>query len=57
MIEGPEPPLQLHSLVTENLANTEASDEVVPMWKQRTRIFIHNKLAVASVLFIMATVI
>jgi peptide/nickel transport system permease protein len=57
MIEGPEPPLQLHSLVTENLANTEASDEVVPMWKQRTRIFIHNKLAVASVLFLLATVI
>jgi peptide/nickel transport system permease protein len=57
MIEGPEPPLQFHSLVTENLANTEASDEVVPMWKQRTRIFIHNKLAVASVLFLLATVI
>ena len=57
MIEGPEPPLELHSLVTENLANTEASDEVVPMWMQRTRIFIHNKLAVASVLFLLATVI
>ena len=57
MIEGPEPPLFSHSLVTENLADTEASGEVVPMWKQRTRIFIHNKLAVASVLFLLATVI
>ena len=51
------PPLELHSPVTENLANTEASDEVVPMWKQRTRIFVHNKLAVTSVLFLLAVVL
>jgi peptide/nickel transport system permease protein len=57
MIEGPEPPLLPHSLVTENLADTEASGEVVPMWKQRTRIFIHNKLAVASVLVLIAVVL
>jgi peptide/nickel transport system permease protein len=57
MIEGPEPPLLSHSLVTENLADTEAGGEVVPMWKQRTRIFIHNKLAVASVLVLIAIVL
>ena len=57
MIEGPEPPLFSHSLVTENLADTEASGEVVPMWKQRTRIFIHNKLAVASVLVLIAVLL
>jgi peptide/nickel transport system permease protein len=56
MIGGAEPPLH-DSLVTENLADTEASGEVVPMWKQRTRIFIHNKLAVASVLILIALVL
>ncbi|MGA7835269.1 MAG: ABC transporter permease [Acidimicrobiales bacterium] len=43
--------------MTENVANTEASDEVVPMWKQRTRIFVHNKLAVTSVLFLIFVVL
>jgi peptide/nickel transport system permease protein len=57
MIEGPEPPLISHNLVTENLADTEASGEVVPMWKQRTRIFIHNKLAVASVIVLLAVLL
>jgi peptide/nickel transport system permease protein len=57
MIGLPEPPLEHHNLVTENLADTEASGEVVPMWKQRTRIFIHNKLAVASVLVLIALVL
>ena len=56
MIGGAEPPLH-DSLVIENLADTEASGEVVPMWKQRTRIFIHNKLAVASVLVLIAVVL
>lgn len=53
MIDGPEP--ALHDFpTTEHLADTEASGEVVPMWKQRTRIFVHNKLAVASVLILVA---
>jgi peptide/nickel transport system permease protein len=56
MINVP-PPSELHSLVTENLANTERDDEVVPMWKQRTRIFVHNKLAVTSVLFLIVVVL
>ncbi len=52
-----EPALELPSLVTENVADTEASLEVVPMWKQRTRIFVHNRLAVASVLFLIGVVL
>ncbi|MGC2167623.1 MAG: ABC transporter permease [Acidimicrobiales bacterium] len=52
-----EPDLELPALVSETLADTEASVEVVPMWKQRTRIFIHNKLAVTSVLFLIAVVL
>lgn len=30
-----------------------AADEIIPMWKQRLRIFIHNKLAIASVLYLV----
>jgi peptide/nickel transport system permease protein len=30
-----------------------SSDEIVPLWKQRLRIFMSNKLAIASVLFIV----
>ncbi|MCU1364267.1 MAG: hypothetical protein JWM55_2095 [Acidimicrobiaceae bacterium] len=56
MINEP-PPSELHSLVTENLASTERSDEVVAMWRQRTRIFVHNKLAVTSVLFLIVVVL
>ncbi len=52
-----EPALELPGLLNENLADTEASVEVVPMWRQRTRIFIHNKLAVISVLFLIAVVL
>ncbi|MFY9782733.1 MAG: ABC transporter permease [Acidimicrobiales bacterium] len=52
-----KPPLELHSLVTDNLADTEVPAEVVPMWKQRARIFVHNKLAVTSVLFLIAVVL
>ena len=32
-----------------------AADEIVPMWKQRVRIFMHNKLAIASTLFLLIT--
>jgi peptide/nickel transport system permease protein len=53
MIGLPEPPLDHASLVTENLASTELGDEVVPMWKQRARIFIHNKLAMFLVLLVL----
>jgi peptide/nickel transport system permease protein len=51
-------------LGTENLATVlvdhnldkdfiDPRDAIVPLWKQRTRIFAHNKLAVASVIFIL----
>jgi len=36
---------------TENL--TGRPDEIVPMWRQRLRIFTHNKLAIASVLYLV----
>jgi peptide/nickel transport system permease protein len=31
----------------------DASKEIVPLWRQRLRIFFHNKLAIASVIFLM----
>ena len=34
-------------------ASESHNDHVVPMWKQRTRIFTHNKLAIASVAFLI----
>jgi len=40
---------------TTNLADVELHGEIVPMWRQRTRIFMHNKLAITSVLFLIAT--
>ena len=30
-----------------------AADEIIPMWRQRLRIFFHNKLAVASVVYLV----
>lgn len=36
---------------------TNLSEQIVPMWRQRLRIFTHNKLAIASVLFIVALVL
>ncbi len=47
---------------TDDLVPTEAlaadtaanlGDEIVPMWKQRLRIFTHNKLAIASVVYLV----
>ncbi len=37
--------------------NLSTNDEIVPMWKQRTRIFLHNKLAIASVIFLGTTIL
>jgi peptide/nickel transport system permease protein len=37
--------------------NLNPQDEIVPMWKQRTRIFLHNKLAIASVAFLGTTIL
>jgi peptide/nickel transport system permease protein len=45
------------SLVTENLAGTEDMGEIVPLWKQRLQIFLHNKFAIISVGFIFATIL
>lgn len=35
----------------------ERDDVIVPMWKQRLRIFTHNKLAIASVVFLLVIVL
>ncbi|MBW4079260.1 MAG: ABC transporter permease [Acidobacteria bacterium] len=35
---------------------TNLSEQIVPMWRQRLRIFTHNKLAIISVIFIVALV-
>jgi peptide/nickel transport system permease protein len=40
-----------------NEANTNLSDVIVPMWRQRLRIFTHNKLAIGSVAFIVLLVL
>jgi peptide/nickel transport system permease protein len=45
IVPGPTP--------TSNVASFEAGKEIVPLWKQRLRIFLHNKLAIASVIFLM----
>lgn len=34
-------------------AGDDGGDAIVPMWKQRVRIFAHNKLAIASVLYLV----
>ncbi len=40
------------STVTE-AAPTSAADVIVPLWRQRLRIFFHNKLAIASVVYLV----
>ncbi len=40
------------STVTE-AAPTPAADVIVPLWRQRLRIFFHNKLAIASVVYLV----
>jgi peptide/nickel transport system permease protein len=44
-VAAPEPPDLPITLST--------NDQIVPMWKQRTRIFLHNRLAIASVIFLV----
>ncbi len=34
-------------------SSSDQSDVIVPMWRQRARIFMHNKLAIASVVYIV----
>jgi len=43
----------IKSAVEADYEATDRDDEIVPLWKQRLRIFMHNKLAIASVLFIL----
>jgi peptide/nickel transport system permease protein len=43
-------------LNTTNIPGAD-NDAIVPLWRQRLDIFVHNKLAVASVLFLFLTVL
>ena len=44
--------------VVDGAANeTNLSEQIVPMWRQRLRIFTHNKLAIISVAFLVALVL
>jgi peptide/nickel transport system permease protein len=45
IVPGPTP--------TSNVADFDASQEIVPLWKQRLQIFLHNRLAIASVIFLL----
>jgi peptide/nickel transport system permease protein len=51
------PLLANDNLATDNVADFEKNDVIVPMWKQRIGIFVHNKLAIASVLFLLLVVL
>lgn len=48
-----EVPVPAPPVVTTNLADVEASTAIVPLWRQRLRIFLHNKLAIASVVYLV----
>jgi peptide/nickel transport system permease protein len=48
-----ELPAPIPTPISSNLADLEASQEIVPLWRQRLRIFFHNKLAIASVVFLI----
>ncbi len=37
----------------DHLDESLAADEIIPMWRQRLRIFFHNRLAVASVVYLV----
>jgi peptide/nickel transport system permease protein len=50
------PPADTGVEIAEGL-DTNLGDVIVPMWQQRLRIFAHNKLAIASVIFLVALVI
>jgi len=45
------------AVIDTNANETNLSEQIVPMWRQRLRIFTHNKLAIASLLFIVALVL
>jgi peptide/nickel transport system permease protein len=43
----------LAGVPVDQLDESLAADEIIPMWRQRLRIFFHNKLAVASVVYLV----
>lgn len=57
MSDHPEIPAALSLVDLDEGADTNLSDVIVPMWRQRLRIFAHNKLAITSVVFLVALVL
>jgi peptide/nickel transport system permease protein len=55
MSESTKSPLWESNSFTTNVADFAGDREIVPLWRQRARIFLHNRLAIASVLFILIT--
>jgi peptide/nickel transport system permease protein len=55
MSESTKSPLWESNSFTTNVADFAGDREIVPLWRQRARIFLHNRLAIVSVLFILIT--
>jgi peptide/nickel transport system permease protein len=55
MSESTKSPSWESNTFTTNVADFAGDREIVPLWRQRARIFLHNRLAIASVLFILIT--
>lgn len=55
MSESTKSPSWESNTFTTNVADFAGDREIVPLWRQRARIFLHNRLAIASVLFILTT--
>ena len=54
---GPVAPLVTTQTKAPETQAVAGEKEIVPLWRQRLRIFFHNKLAIASVLFSLVVVI
>lgn len=52
-----EAPAPVPAPVTSNVADVEESRPIVPLWRQRLRIFLRNKLAIASVAYLIFIVL
>jgi peptide/nickel transport system permease protein len=55
MSESTKSPSWESNTFTTNVADFAGDREIVPLWRQRARIFLHNRLAIVSVLFILIT--
>ncbi len=51
-----EEPAMPAGIVHTDVADLESGDVIIPLWRQRLQIFFHNKLAIVSVMFLLAIV-